>query len=929
MGLILIFAMTTSLLFVQHTGYAESSMADNAPKEAKFVLKHIEAIDDKLHSGGITRGGFAEIAAKALRLTESDKKVYFSDVDRSNANVTHINALAENGLISLAETEFYPNEPISYPEAVKIMLTAAGYGTYAELNGGFPTGYVSVAKRAGLSVPSASYDGITYDDAVRIIYDAMFIGKYTARTFTDDSADYEVSDTTLFGEKWDFYAEEGVLRSFCGGAESETAAAEGKVQIGNAYYENGGDLYLYDMFLDNVSFVYEKKNDDTANLIYAISKRNDDIIIQSSDVLSYDRTSYELSYAPNGGDRSLNRRINPGSRFYYNGSLYTESIEAVMNEFINGEKRGAIRLKDSDRDGACDTVIVTAYRSIAVKGKPAEKDTYYSMYEPDKSFVLGDYDTVSVYSRLMKKAELINFITPGVLTLAESKDKRFAQVIICDERISGTVDRVKGSGAGETEITVSGKKYKLDKNVEKNETVAVGKSYSFIVDRFGYIVYSEVKTEDNEVYKIGLLIKARVEESLDNTLRIKLLSYESGNMETYAVSSPVRVDGISVKGADYGEKAINMLGNTYNIPIRYRLNEEGEICDIDSPTRGANEDSEHTLFKKCSGDTGEWHFVQNSFSGAIRRLGARTIYNPDYTAVFMVPRADAAGYVMYNENYPYSANRDDHANNKYLLDANGNKVERCDWMYSTKPDIQSYASLYMDTYSYDTDNPYEGVCVIYYDVYHRTEMFYLFDSLSGQLNEKGESVTVVNCYEQGILKSFEIEDESVFDGFEAGDVFTLSLVGSDNKITSVLKIYDSLQDRFVNPKRTPGESISGITHTFAPEYWYSGTYGINTNTGKITQHSYYDGMQLSIGTVLKVNGDIVDIDWDGDFSTYEERIYLGNVSKLMIDRSTDRNRISACSSADIPDYETAGGAAARIVLHSSNLVGKSAFIYIN
>mgnify|MGYP006999407466 FL=1 len=88
-------------------------------------------------------------------------------------------------------------------------------------------------------------------------------------------------------------------------------------------------------------------------------------------------------------------------------------------------------------------------------------------------------------------------------------------------------------------------------------------------------------------------------------------------------------------------------------------------------------------------------------------------------------------------------------------------------------------------------------------------------------------------------------------------------------------------------------------------------------------------MQLSIGTVLKVNGDIVDIDWDGDFSTYEERIYLGNVSKLMIDRSTDRNRISACSSADIPDYETAGGAAARIVLHSSNLVGKSAFIYIN
>ena len=929
-GLLLAFIIAvTGAVTVRSTGFAEDEATDGTLETAKFVLKYIGAVDEKIPEGDITRGGFAEIAAKALKLSEKGKNVYFSDVDRSYVNAVYINALAENGIISLDETEFRPDETVTYPEAVKIMLTAAGYGPYAEVNGGYPTGYIAAAGRTKLFSSAENHERLTYNDAIKIVYNAMFLGLYTAKTFMGDVSRYEVSDDTLFGEKWGFYRDEGVLRGFCGGSDSDTAAGENRVLIDDCYYTDSDDLYLYDMFLDDVEFVFERESRNAEpKLIYAKSKRNDDLVIKSSDIEGYSRTAYELTYVANGGNRLSRKRIDPGSRFFYNGSIYRESIETVMNEFLSGEKRGTVRLKDSDYDGEYDTVIIVSYRSIAVNGRPSEKDTYYSMYEPDKSFTAGEYENVTVFNRLMKKAELINFITPGVLTVAEAKDKRFAQVIICDEIINATVDSINASGAAESEITASGKKYKLDRNVEKNEKILIGRAYSFIIDRFGYIVYVTPGAESKE-YQIGLIVRAEVCETVESTLKIKLLSHDTGNMEVYKVCSGVRVDGVVMKGSDYGKKVLNALGEYSNVPIRYRLNGNGEICDIDSPTLGTNEDPERTLSKKCSGDTGEWQFVQNSFKGAIRRLGTRIIYNPDYTVVFSVPRADAAGWVMYNEKYPFSANRDDHADNKYLLDGNGNKVQRQDWMYSAKPDIQSYASLYMDTYSYDADNPYEGICVIYYDIYHRTEMFYLYDSVSEQMNENGEPIKVVNCYETGVLKSFEIEDESMFDGFVQGDVFTLSLVGNDEKITSAVKVYDSIADYFCNPKRPAGESTSGITHTVAPDYWYSGTYGINTNTGKITQHSYYDGMQMSKGTVLRINGDIADIDWDGDFSTYEERVYLGNVPKLMIDRSTDRNKISVCSMSDIPDYETAGNAAARIILHSSNLVGKNAYIYIN
>ena len=81
---------------------------------------------------------------------------------------------------------------------------------------------------------------------------------------------------------------------------------------------------------------------------------------------------------------------------YYNGSEYTDSVSAAFDEFINGNKRGSIRLKDVNADGAYDTVIIKSYRSFVVNMIDDVNGVYYNMADHSDSIKISDYTGLSV-----------------------------------------------------------------------------------------------------------------------------------------------------------------------------------------------------------------------------------------------------------------------------------------------------------------------------------------------------------------------------------------------------------------------------------------------------------------------------------------------------------------------------------------------------
>ncbi len=105
----------------------------------------------------ITRAEFAAVLCRAMGCEEEashaelKQKSYFPDVPAEHWASGYINFAYENGAINgFTDGKFYPEEKVTNEQAVKMLIGAWGYGNEAEQNGGYPDGYLKIAKENGI-----------------------------------------------------------------------------------------------------------------------------------------------------------------------------------------------------------------------------------------------------------------------------------------------------------------------------------------------------------------------------------------------------------------------------------------------------------------------------------------------------------------------------------------------------------------------------------------------------------------------------------------------------------------------------------------------------------------------------------------------------------------------------------------------------------
>lgn len=114
--------------------------------------------DGDLREGDeITRAEFAAVLCRAMGCedeTENDdlkQKNYFPDVPAEHWAAGYVNFAYENGAISgFPDGNFYPEQKVTNEQVIKMLIGAWGYGDEAEKNGGYPNGYMKVAKEHGV-----------------------------------------------------------------------------------------------------------------------------------------------------------------------------------------------------------------------------------------------------------------------------------------------------------------------------------------------------------------------------------------------------------------------------------------------------------------------------------------------------------------------------------------------------------------------------------------------------------------------------------------------------------------------------------------------------------------------------------------------------------------------------------------------------------
>lgn len=104
--------------------------------------------------GAVNRAEAATIICRLLGVEDealSMNNAVFSDVPSTHWAVGYVAKAAELGIIGgYGDGRFGPSDQVTYEQMVKMLVCAWGFRENAELSGGWPSGYIAVAKNVGI-----------------------------------------------------------------------------------------------------------------------------------------------------------------------------------------------------------------------------------------------------------------------------------------------------------------------------------------------------------------------------------------------------------------------------------------------------------------------------------------------------------------------------------------------------------------------------------------------------------------------------------------------------------------------------------------------------------------------------------------------------------------------------------------------------------
>ena len=152
------------MIFIQTSVFAVAKNSDLTipTKEIAFLQENDVLVGDPngdlRADDQITRAEFVTILCRAIgieELAETDEmktKVLYKDVPITHWAVGYINAATEYGAINGVGNGFFcPEMSVTNEQAIKILVAAWGYTDEAEKLGGYPNGYMAIAKQFGVT----------------------------------------------------------------------------------------------------------------------------------------------------------------------------------------------------------------------------------------------------------------------------------------------------------------------------------------------------------------------------------------------------------------------------------------------------------------------------------------------------------------------------------------------------------------------------------------------------------------------------------------------------------------------------------------------------------------------------------------------------------------------------------------------------------
>ena len=472
--------------------------------------------------------------------TESTK---FADVSADHWAKGYINQGVADGFIAgMSDTEFDPDANVTYVQAQKMLVSAIGYETYAQAQGGWPTGYKTYA--ASLDI-TKGISGITDNteltraQVAQMIDNAMdaplcviaswkteWNGTRTPNLETRDGKEGRAYET-LFTEKHDAYKVYGRVTETSKTGSVDNDKVTFQVEKADNFDDEevkadspvSEDMYIGDSKADNYLRTYSQaliqKNDDDEFTILSIAAAaaNKSVTVASEDFDENKSTDEALYFFPAGttkGSTKYQLDTTNGVKIYINGVESSKSI-AELRDYLDKNETASVTLQKETEVGSTstsakyNTIMVSSYVTAIVDeviDKTNETSVNFDTYSSGiqaKMTVNKDDDNYTYSFKLDgKEIEAKDLQQNDVLnisydTTGSFRESSFYDVIVTRNVVDGVKCTSRNDSKGE--YTIGGTKYKAAEGMDID--VETSTEYSLYLDHFGRIA----KADENSVSK--------------------------------------------------------------------------------------------------------------------------------------------------------------------------------------------------------------------------------------------------------------------------------------------------------------------------------------------------------------------------------------------------------------------------------------------
>lgn len=878
---LLVFCIMISSL----SGFSVNAEENSGYNEIKFenslaLLRSIDAIDksDEFeYDSTVTRGKFASIIAKALAFSYSGTKDFFSDVTSSHKFYKDIQALSERGIVVGNNGEFYPDNNISYYEALHMLLVAMGYKTYLLSTGDYPYSDIRVANR--LSFERLSDDD-TCEDLFYLLYQALNTDILEISSMPSaDLEEYETTDgETLLSKYRNLYSVKGILQS--NGIVSinpSYTATRSQIVVDNTVYVINE---VCDVLAGCEVDVFYNKDTYEASCILA-TPDNSITEIKSQDIEGYDN----MQYTYKKGNRTAKKSISNKSSIVYNYKYMTKYDESLMVP-----DTGEIIIIDNKQDS--EIIYINSYVSFLLN--TVVDDNKYLILSPRPSvntkpvrIYMDDDEKPLIYDKngnFVDVSKIKAGMVVSVLANEENGIMNVKRAVLSSDTVMGDLTEMsKNDGV---KLTVDGKIYNVAKCADSIVNyLSFQPDMKFYIDFMGNIV--DVDTSATGLMAYGYLIDAdRNDDSGKKTINLKIFS-EIGSVVTYRLAEKVNIDDekITVKN-DNISSILDRLKSGSEVKeqvIRYGLNNDKEINCIDLPQRldsMISSTMNNRLYKSYSMESLYYRKDTRKFSGRISVT--------DKTIIFAIPD-------------------------------NAKEAENYEFQILGVSDIPSEGRYYVESYVLGENNICSDVLVMKYNYNQYPVVFddaMIVKKKRTTLNSIGDETYVL------LLDSYDGEKEFIVKDKLTADKASAASASNTNKYP----VENGDLIKFITNRNGEIEDIKII---------YKFSSGQMLDTIATTTATFLNNIRCTMGRVYSKNNQYIQVTYEDlssipvDSFLQHEKCEIYDLSKfkiITVEKSGSKVYIEDGKANDIITFKDGGIQCSKVVICTSS--GKEKLLLI-